>query len=188
MKALVTLLISVLGLSVAAIADDLSVRAWQMESKGDAAGARDFLQKAAQSGSADGLEAYAQFLDSHHDPSARDAYEKLVLTAKGEQRLRAARRLVLLDLMAGDRAAAQAHLDKYHDAGGGAQCCHQRISGSQQQRSSGADRIFEVGYPLSFPGTRARETGRSGWRYQDRNLRIGPDRRDSAGSRLSDAR
>src|SRR5258707_2928889 len=118
MKAFVTLLISVLGLSVAAIADDLSVRAWQMESKGDAAAARDFLQKAAQSGSADGLEAYAQFLDGHHDPGARDTYEKLVLTAKGEQRLRAGRRLVLLDLMAGDRAAAQAHLDKYHEAGG----------------------------------------------------------------------
>src|SRR6266851_793368 len=118
MKVFVTLLISVFGLSVAAIADDLSVRAWQMESKGDAAGARDFLQKAAQSGSADGLEAYAQFLDSHHDPSARDTYEKLVLTAKGEQRLRAERRLVLLDLMAGDRAAAQVHLDKYHEAGG----------------------------------------------------------------------
>src|SRR5216684_6371436 len=118
MKAFVTLLISVFSLSVAAIADDLSARAWQMESKGDAAGARDFLQKAAQSGSADGLEAYAQFLDSHHDASARDVFEKLVLTAKGEQRQRAARRLVLLDLMAGDRAAAQVHLDKYHEAGG----------------------------------------------------------------------
>src|SRR5260370_13652665 len=118
MKALVTLLISVFGLSVAAIADDLSVRAWQMESEGDAAGARDLVHKAAQSGSADGLEAYAHFLDSHHDPSARDRYEKLVLAAKGEQRQRAARRLVLLDLMAGDRAAAQAHLDKYQEAGG----------------------------------------------------------------------
>src|SRR5260370_37530162 len=118
MKTFGTLSLSVFGLSMAAIADDLSVRAWQMESKGDAAGARDLLHKAAQSGSADGLEAYAHFLDSHHDPSARDTYEKLVLAAKGEQRLRAARRLVLLDLLAGDRAAAQAHLDKYLEAGG----------------------------------------------------------------------
>src|ERR1700687_788539 len=118
MKALVTLLISVFGLSLTAIADDLSVRAWQMESKGDPSGARDFLQRAAQTGSADALEAYAHFLDSHHDAGARDAYEKLVAGAQGEQRQRAAQRLVLLDLMAGDRSAAQAHLDKYREAGG----------------------------------------------------------------------
>jgi hypothetical protein len=118
MKALGILLISVFGLGVVAVADDLSARAWQMESKGDASGARDFLQRAAQAGSADALEAYAQFLDRHHDAGARDAYEKLVLAAQGEQRQRAGRRLVLLDLMAGDRAAAQAHLDKYRDAGG----------------------------------------------------------------------
>ncbi len=118
MKALVTLLISVFGLSLTAIADDLSVRAWQMESKGDPSGARDFLQKSAQAGSADALEAYAHFLDRHHDAGARDAYEKLVLAAQGEQRQRAARRLVLLDLMADDRSAAQAHLEKYNNAGG----------------------------------------------------------------------
>jgi len=57
MKAFITLLICVFGLSATAIADDLSARAWQMESKGDPSGARDYLQKAAQAGSADALEA-----------------------------------------------------------------------------------------------------------------------------------
>ena len=89
-----------------------------MESKGDSAGAREFLQKGAQSGSADALAAYAEFLDRHRDPAARDAYEKLLNAAHGEQQTLAARRLAILDLLAGDRDAAHGHLDKYRSAGG----------------------------------------------------------------------
>jgi len=76
MKTLVTVLIPVLGLSLAAGADDLSIRAWQLETKGDGTGARELLEQAAQRGAADALEAYAQFLDRHRDPAAREAYEK----------------------------------------------------------------------------------------------------------------
>jgi len=106
------------GLSYIYAADDLSLRAWQLESKGDAAGAREFLQKASQSGTPEALEAYAQFLDRHHNPAAREAYEKLLTATQGDQRAFAARRLAVLDLLADDRAAAQGHLEKYRSAGG----------------------------------------------------------------------
>ena len=106
------------GLSLVYCADDLHLRAWQMESKGDAAGAREFLQRASQSGEPDALEAYAEFLDRHHNPAAREVYEKLLTAGQTEQRMLAARRLVILDLLADDRASAQVHLEKYRVAGG----------------------------------------------------------------------
>jgi hypothetical protein len=118
MKTLVTVLIPVLGLSLAAGADDLSSRAWQLESKGDGTGARELLEQAAQRGPADALAAYAQFLDRHRDPAAREAYEKALNAAQGEQRGVLARRLVVLDMVAGDRAAAERHLGQYRAAGG----------------------------------------------------------------------
>src|SRR5579862_5916925 len=97
------------GLSFVYAVDDLSLRAWQMETKGDAAGAREFLQRASQSGTPEALEAYAQFLDRHHNPAAREAYEKLLTASQGQQRAFAAQRLAILDLLADDRAAAQTH-------------------------------------------------------------------------------
>jgi hypothetical protein len=121
MKALVTAFISFFSVScldIAAAADDFSARAWQMESKGEAAEARDYLRRAAQDGGVDAKLAYAEFLDRHRDPAARDAYEKAWDGARGEQREFAARRLVLLDLMAGDRDRAQHHLEDYRAAGG----------------------------------------------------------------------
>jgi len=119
MKALVTALISlIVCISVAGGADDFTTHAWQLESKGDAAEARDYLQRAAQTGGVDAQLAYAQFLDRHRDPTARDAYEKIWQAARGEQREFAARRLVVLDLIAGDRDAAQRHIEQYRTAGG----------------------------------------------------------------------
>jgi hypothetical protein len=118
MKVLLTGFLLFLSVSVAAAADDFSLRAWQLESKGDAAEAREYLERAAQTGGADALLAYAQFLDRHHDPGAREAYEKVWNAALGEQRELAARRLVILDLVSGDRAAADHHSEQYHAAGG----------------------------------------------------------------------
>ncbi|MBZ5611820.1 MAG: hypothetical protein LAP38_26465 [Acidobacteriia bacterium] len=118
MKPLVTSLIFVLTLSVTATAQDLHQRAWQMERDGDAAGAREFLERAAQRGGADALTAYAQFLDRHHDSGARQAYEKLLNATQGAQKSATARRLVELDLMAGDRDAAERDLEQYRAAGG----------------------------------------------------------------------
>src|SRR6202046_3172870 len=120
MKAFVTAFISLgsVCIGVARGADDFAPRAWQMESKGDAAEARDYLQRAAQTGGVDAQLAYAQFLDRHRDPAARDAYEKVWQVARGEQRELAARRMVVLDLIAGDRDAAQRHVEEYRTAGG----------------------------------------------------------------------
>ncbi len=100
MKAFLTAFISLVGFcpGVAGAADDFAARAWQMESKGDAVEARDYLQHAAQTGAADAGLAYAQFLDRHRDPAAREAYEKVRDAARGEQREVAARRIVILDL------------------------------------------------------------------------------------------
>src|ERR1700729_3544142 len=120
MKAIVTAFISlgVICIGLARGADDFATRAWQMESKGDAAEARDYLQHAAQTGGLDAQLAYAQFLDRHRDPGARDAYEKVWQAARGEERELAARRMVVLDLIAGDRDAAQRHVEEYRTAGG----------------------------------------------------------------------
>jgi len=119
MRTVVTAFISVIcfGFSAAA-ADDLNLQAWQMETKGDAAGARAFLERAAQNGAPDSVEAYAQFLDRHRDPAARDLYEKLLKTGSAAQRSYAANRLAILDLIAGDRDAATRHLEDYRAAGG----------------------------------------------------------------------
>jgi hypothetical protein len=121
MKALVTAIISFFGLicvAIAPAAEDFAARAWQMESNGEAAEARDYLRHAAQNGGVDAKLAYAQFLDRHRDPAAREAYEKVRDAATGEQREFADRRLVLLDLIAGDSERAQHHLEDYRAAGG----------------------------------------------------------------------
>src|SRR5437868_4016784 len=118
MRTVVTAFLSVFCFGSIYAADDLNLKAWQMEAKGDPAGARDFLERGAQGGSAETLEAYAQFLDRHHDPAARDVYEKLLKAAHGDQRIYAASRLAILDLEAGDRDAATRHLEQYRAAGG----------------------------------------------------------------------
>ncbi len=68
MRSFVFLLVTIVSSPV--FADDIGHRAWEMESKGDALGARSLLQHEAQStnASAGVLEAYAEFLDRHHDP------------------------------------------------------------------------------------------------------------------------
>src|ERR1700744_5223439 len=111
MKALVTAFICLLGIGIGTAlgADDFAGHAWQMEAKGEAAEARDYLQRAAQNGGVDAQLAYAEFLDRHRDPAAREAYEKVKASARGDQRQFAARRLALLDLIAGD--SDRAHRD-----------------------------------------------------------------------------
>jgi hypothetical protein len=88
--------------------------------KGDPVGARNLLQREAAASSAkpDVLRAYAQFLDRHHDPSSRQAYERLAAASTGPDRAAAARRLVILDAFAEDRDAVARHLELYRQAGG----------------------------------------------------------------------
>lgn len=106
-------------------AQDLSKRAWELELRGEGAEARTQLVRAANANPNDplALEAYAEFLDHHRDPGARAAYEKLrqLLGRNGastSERAKIARRLTELDLIAGDRLAAEKHLEEYRTLGG----------------------------------------------------------------------
>src|SRR5271169_6859155 len=80
----------------------------KLEASGDTAGARTALARAAQANpnSVPAWTAYAEFLDRYGDPGARDAYAKLLAALRnGGDSARAgavARRLALLDLLAGD--------------------------------------------------------------------------------------
>src|ERR1019366_9911125 len=108
----------------AILADENSDRAEQLERSGDPSGARVALARAVQTSPSDigTLTAYAAFLERYGDPEARTVYRQLLTQCiKSSDRARAAeaaRRLVVLDLLAGDRAAAAGDLDAYHASGG----------------------------------------------------------------------
>ncbi len=96
-----------------------------MEAKGEAAEARSQLQRATESAPNDplALQAYAAFLAHHRDPAARTAYAQLLQLysrngASPGERAKVARRLVELDLLAGDRASAESHLEAFRASGG----------------------------------------------------------------------
>lgn len=124
MKAFQTIPIVLLGAASALFSQEVSERARQMERSGDASNARQMLQRAARNAPDNPAvwAAYAEFLDRYRDPAARAAYEKLLgalgSPADRQNRAQVARRLVLLDLVAGDRAAAVRHLGEYRSSGG----------------------------------------------------------------------
>src|SRR5438270_3830234 len=95
----------------------------KMEASGDSAGARAALARDAQSnpGNVSALTAYAEFLERHNDAETREAYSKLLaqLRASGDTARAAAiaRRLAILDLLAGDREGASRNLDIYNSGG-----------------------------------------------------------------------
>ena len=92
-----------------------------MEKSGDASGARSLLARAAQGSQADAtaIAEFAEFLDRRGDPGARDAYRKLMpLLTEPAKKASVAKRLAVLDLLAGDRAAAERDVEEYRAAGG----------------------------------------------------------------------
>jgi hypothetical protein len=102
--------------------DDLD-QAQKLEKSGDAHGARMALAAAVQRSPEDVavLTAQAEFLDRYGDPDALSAYRKLLAAspkAGGTTRADIARRIVVLELLAGDRAAAARDLVDYREAGG----------------------------------------------------------------------
>ncbi|HEY3837295.1 MAG TPA: hypothetical protein VGL72_12020, partial [Bryobacteraceae bacterium] len=111
--------------SGSAIRADENDRAVQLEKAGDAAGARMVLARAVQASPNDlgTLSTYAAFLERFGDPTAKSAYRQLLAqsTKAGDKThaAEAARRLIVLDLLAGDRSAATTDLEAYHAAGGG---------------------------------------------------------------------
>src|SRR5262245_13318507 len=117
MKVLSTLIIGGFSFVSAIHGSETLDRARQMIKSGDAMGARNLLAQTAQRNSSDvtSLTEYAEFLDRFGDPAARTAYIKVLdaRSASREQRAAAARRLIALDLLAGDTAAAQQHAEAY---------------------------------------------------------------------------
>jgi hypothetical protein len=105
-------------------ADDALDRIHKLEDTDDSSAAREGFQRALSSAPNDAelLSGYASFLERYRDPLARDAYRRSAQQwrANGKpERVRAdERRAVLLDLIAGDRAAAEVDLSRYRDAGG----------------------------------------------------------------------
>src|SRR5690242_1767994 len=113
MKAFPVFLTFVLNISLVSLRAQTSLDAIRkMEMSGDTAGARVALARAADANpnSVPALTAYAEFLERYGDPSSREAYNKLftALRNSGDTANTAtiARRLVILDLLAGDHAAA----------------------------------------------------------------------------------
>jgi len=109
-----------LALATLACAQDAVRQARLLEQSGDALGARALLQRAARNnaGNAEVVLSYAEFLDRYHDPETRDTYDKALKLLQGQKQADAARRLVLLDLIEGDRATALRHFEIYRAAGG----------------------------------------------------------------------
>ncbi len=108
------------AVSALSFGSEPSDHAWALEKQGDAAGARDWLKQEAQKpdASVDALTAWAEYLDEHRDPGARAAWEKALAAADAPHKLDIARRLVILDLIAGDPSAAATHIAAYRGAGG----------------------------------------------------------------------
>jgi hypothetical protein len=106
-----------LTLTPAIYANEIA-KARLLEKEGDALNARSVLKAAAASDPEAQL-AYAEFLHRHRDPEARSAYERILSTSDGPRKAEIARRLVLLNLLSGDRDAALKNYEVYKSAGGG---------------------------------------------------------------------
>ena len=136
----------VLGACFAAQQDDTLQRAKQLEAAGDSAGARTTLARAAQS-SADptALLSYAEFLERYGDPDARAAYRKAVAamekSGSADRRAAILRRLVVLDLIAGDSAAATRSAEQYS-----------RMSGNQLALPAARAEDPESSQTITIPG------------------------------------
>ncbi len=104
-------------------AQDPLLRAREMEAGSNPLGARLLLEQTVRDGQggAAALSTWAEFLDRHGDPEARAVYRELLNQlepANSEQRAAVLRRLVVLDMLAGDTVSAEEHLDAYREAGG----------------------------------------------------------------------
>jgi len=95
-------------------AEDWQARVAALERDGHGREALTLIDQALRANPNDkaALEARAAYLDEHRDPAARAAYEKLAGSSNG-----ALRRLVELDLIEGDRAAAERHLVRLGEGG-----------------------------------------------------------------------
>lgn len=113
-----------LWLAAGLLANEVVDRAHKYVDAGDSAAAREIFSRALQAAPNDPelLTAYAHFLEMYKAPGAREEYRKSAALWKSaghtQDAVRAARQAVLLDLIAGDRAAAEADAKIYKDLGG----------------------------------------------------------------------
>ncbi|MEO8028836.1 MAG: HAT repeat-containing protein, partial [Bryobacteraceae bacterium] len=125
MRRFLSALFAATGLCLPLLAQDLGTQAFELERKGEAAQARQLLQRAVQDSpkSVGAWRAYAEFLDQHHDPGVVESYGHLLEVLKADnaapaQQAAVARRMAILSLEQGNRAAVEAHLATYHSLGG----------------------------------------------------------------------
>jgi hypothetical protein len=106
-------------------AQDLATRAWDMEKRGDPAGAERMLRQTALGSpeSPTAQVALAEFLERHRNADARGAYERAAsvierTNGSATQRANVEHKLATFDLLQGDRASAVRRLSAYAAAGG----------------------------------------------------------------------
>ncbi len=123
MRTLETLIVSAVLFATQALGQDPIQQARNLEAEGNAAAAIATLREAAskQAATSSELLAYAEFLDRYGHAGAREEYRKLLSRldgpGSGQMRAKAARRLIALDLLAGDRASAAEHLNSLRASG-----------------------------------------------------------------------
>ena len=119
-RAVVLLFVFGAGLS----ASEATMRAHRLEEAGNSSAARDAWSKLLSSApdDADALNGYGEFLERYGDPGARAVFRRSAAAwnkaGKSAEAAAAERRAVLLDLIAGDRAAAESDLTAYRSFGG----------------------------------------------------------------------
>src|SRR3954447_17836788 len=120
MRLFIPVFVAITSVAPSAVASDTDIaKARLLEREGDSIGARQVLQKSAVASDPQGVLAYADFLDRHREPEARKVYESVLPNLSGPKANRVARRLIDLDLVAGDQAAASKHYETYKASGGG---------------------------------------------------------------------
>ena len=127
MTRLFALALLVVSLLPAAPAAEVIEQARRLEESGDPSQARSVLAQAAAA-DLESAVAYAEFLDRYGDPGRKEAYQKALEVLgmdgarnsgnAGDLRIGLHRRLALISLAEGDRAAARRHIAGYREAGG----------------------------------------------------------------------
>jgi hypothetical protein len=113
-----------LVLVISAQGDDLLERVRKLEASGDSLAARTLLSEAVKASPRDvhALSYYADFLDRYGDSACRPTYRKLLAalggTGDAQKRATVARRLVALDLLAGDYESASRTAQEYRATSG----------------------------------------------------------------------
>src|SRR6185369_5547865 len=161
MKASSAIVITCLTFGSALFGSETLDRARQLLNSGDSLAAKTLLAQAAQRNSNDitSLTEYAEYLDRYGDPAARAAYGKLLdaLGSNGDAARREAvtRRLIALDLLAGDQASARRRFDAYQAAGGRALAAPGSAAGSAGDAQEAPKQTIAIPGPLRSFGRMA---------------------------------